>query len=115
MIFNKMLIDGWPKCIGCNLEFVNRLTDPISNADAHLYSNVHVILKLGLKHYKYDPVHVRCFRRLKTWCRATLIENRLCRSAMLHRNDTVGQVNPEAVLKRWNSSGNRKIHLAFTD
>jgi hypothetical protein len=33
----------------------------------------------------------------------------------VHRNDTVGQVIPEAVLKRPNSSGNRKIHLAFTD
>ena len=33
----------------------------------------------------------------------------------VHRNDTVGQVNPEAVLKRWDLCGNRKIHLAFTD
>ena len=33
----------------------------------------------------------------------------------IHRNDTVGQFNPEAVLKRWDSSGNRKIHLAITD
>ena len=42
---------------------------------------------------------------------------RLCELEMLyvHRNDTVGQVNPEAVLKRWDSRGNRKIHLAFTD
>ena len=56
-------------------------------------------------------------RNIKTWCRATMTENRLYWLAMLHlhRNDTVGHVNPEAVLKRWNSSGNRKIHLAFTD
>jgi hypothetical protein len=33
----------------------------------------------------------------------------------IHRNDTVGQCNPEAVLKRWDSSGNRKIHLTITD
>jgi hypothetical protein len=26
-----------------------------------------------------------------------------------------GQVNPEAVLKRWDLSGNSKIHLTFTD
>jgi hypothetical protein len=26
-----------------------------------------------------------------------------------------GQVNPEAIFKRWDSSGNRKIHLAFID
>jgi hypothetical protein len=33
----------------------------------------------------------------------------------IHRNDTVGQFNLEAVLKIWDSSGNRKIHLAITD
>jgi hypothetical protein len=33
----------------------------------------------------------------------------------IHRNDTVGQFNPEAVLKRWDSSGNRKIHPPITD
>jgi hypothetical protein len=36
------------KCIRGNLEFVNTLTDPIYNADANLYPNVHVILKLRL-------------------------------------------------------------------
>jgi hypothetical protein len=43
--------------------------------------------------------------------------DRLCGLAMIHvhRNDAVGQVIPEAVLKRRDSSGNRKIHLAFTD
>ena len=42
-------VDRWvAKCIRGNLEFVNTLTDPISNADADLYPNVHVILKLRL-------------------------------------------------------------------
>jgi hypothetical protein len=46
-----------------------------------------------------------------------MTEDRLCGLAMIHvhRNDAVGQVIPEAVLKRRDSSGNRKIHLAFTD
>jgi len=46
-----------------------------------------------------------------------MTEDRLCGLAMIHvhRNDTVGQVIPEAVLKRRDSSGNRKIHLVFTD
>jgi len=46
-----------------------------------------------------------------------MTEYRLCGLAMLHvhRNDTVGEENPETVLKRWDSSGNRKINLAFTD
>ena len=49
--------------------------------------------------------------------RATMTEDRLCGLVMLHvhRNDTVGQVNPEVVLKRWDLGGNRTIHLAFTD
>jgi hypothetical protein len=45
-----------------------------------------------------------------------MTEDRLCVLAMIHvhRNDTVEQV-PQAVLKRRDSSGNRKIHLTFTD
>lgn len=48
---------------------------------------------------------------------ATMTEDRLCGMAMIHvhRNVTVGQVIPETVLKRWDSSGNRNIHLAFTE
>jgi hypothetical protein len=33
----------------------------------------------------------------------------------MHRNDTAEHVITEAVLKRWDSSGNRKINLVFTD
>jgi len=112
-------VDRWvAKCIRCNLEFVNTLTDSISYADADLYPNVHVIIKLlltlpvGSCACERSLSPLRC---LKTWCRATLTEDRLCWLAMfhVHHNDTVGQVNP-AVLKRWNSNGNRKINLAFT-
>ena len=46
-------VDRWVakirKMYPLQLEFVNTLTDPISNADADLYPNVHVILKLRLK------------------------------------------------------------------
>jgi len=114
-------VDRWvAKCIRCNMEFVNTLTDPISYADADLYPNVHVIIKLLLTLPVGSCACERSFsalRRIKTWCRATLTEDRLCWLAVLHvpRNDTVGQVNPEAVLKRWNSNGKRKINLAFTD
>ena len=42
-------VDRWvAKCIRCNLEFVNTLTDSISYDDADWYPNVHVILKLCL-------------------------------------------------------------------
>ena len=33
----------------------------------------------------------------------------------IHSNDIVGQVNQEAVFKRWDLSGNRKIHLALME
>jgi hypothetical protein len=60
---------------------------------------------------------VSALHRFRTWRSATVTEDRQCGLAMIHvhRNDTVGQVIPEAVLKRRDSSGNRKIHLAFTD
>ena len=106
------------KCFRCNLEFVNTLTDPISYIDVDLYPNVHMILKLLLT----LPVgscacegSFSALRCLKTWCRATLTADGWLAMYHVHRNDTVGQVNPEAVLKRWDSSGNRKTHLAFTD
>jgi hypothetical protein len=74
-------------------------------ADASSY---HVVL------LKFDCIVVAVmpqyalWYRLKTWCSATMTEDRMCGLAMrhVHRNDTVGQVNPEAVLKRWDSSGN---------
>ena len=114
-------VDRWvAKCIRCNFEFVNTHINPISYADADLYPNVHVIIKLLLTLPVGSCACERSFwplRCLKTWCRATLTEDRLCWLAMfhVHHNDTVGQVNPEAVLKRWISNGNRKINLTFTN
>jgi len=84
-----------------------QLTDSqISNADNDLYPNGHVILKLLLTLPVRSCACERsfsAFRCPKTWGRATITEDRLCKLAMLHvhSNDTVGQVNPEVVLKRW--------------
>lgn len=54
-------------------------------------------------------------RRLKTWNRSTMTEARLCGLSMIHihRDDSVGKIDPLEVLKRWDSSGHRKIFLAF--
>jgi hypothetical protein len=54
-------------------------------------------------------------RRLKTWNRSTMTESRLCDLAMLHLhiNDDVGHIECVEVLKRWDSSGHRKVALAF--
>jgi hypothetical protein len=82
-----------------------QLTDSqISYADTDLSPNVHVILTLPLTLPVCSCACERSFlvlRCLKTWCRATITENRVCELVMLHVHDTVGQVNPEVVLKRW--------------
>ena len=106
--------------MGCKMYLLQLTDSQISYADTDLYPNVHVILK------QIPTLPVRscacersfsALRCLKTWCRATITEDRLCELAMLHvhHNDTAGQVNPEVVLKRWDLSDNRTIHLAFTD
>jgi hypothetical protein len=109
-------VDRWvAKCIRCNLQFVNTLTYSISYADADMYPNFHVILKLLLTLPVGSCTRGRsclALRHLKT-----KTKDRLCGLAMLHvhRNDTYRQGNPDAVIKRWDSNGSRKIHLAFTD
>ena len=80
-------------------------------ADLSLYPNVHVIFKAPNIISRFLYICERSFsalRRFRTWHRATMTEDRLCGLAMIHvhRNDTVGQVIPEAVLKRWDSCGN---------
>ena len=44
-----------------------------------------------------------------------MTENRLCGMTILHihRNDDVGHIECVEVLKRWDSSGHRKVALAF--
>ena len=109
-------VDRWvAKCICCNLQFVNTLTYSISYADADMYPNIHVILKLLLTLPAGFCTRGRSFSALRHL--KTKTEDRLCGMAMLHlhRNDTYRQVNPDAVIKRWDSSGSMKIHLAFTD
>ncbi|VDI48642.1 Hypothetical predicted protein [Mytilus galloprovincialis] len=107
------------KCHRDSLSLVTTLTGAISYADPELYPNIHLVLKLLLTLPVGSCSCERSFsalRRLKTWCRATMTEDRLCGLALLHvhRNDAVGQVKAESVLRRWDLSGNRKIHLAFT-
>lgn len=50
-------------------------------------------------------------RRLNTWYGATMTKDRLCGLAMphVHCNVTVGQISSRAIIKKWNSSGNRRF------
>jgi hypothetical protein len=106
--------------MGCKMYLLQLTDSQMSYADTDLYPNVHVILKLLLTLSVRSCACERSFsalRCLKTWCRATSTEGSLCVLVVIHvhHNDTVGQVNPKVVLKRWDLSDNWKIHLAFTD
>jgi hypothetical protein len=87
-----------------------------------LYRNVHVILKLLLTLSVGSCIYVTGLSRLfiaswlgveQHWLKIAFVGWRWFTS--MHRNDTVEHVITEAVLKRRDSSGNRKIHLVFTD
>ena len=102
------------KYICCNLQTLKFLMLTLTCTQGH------AILKLLLTLPVRSCACERSFsalRFIKTWGRATITEYRLCELVMLHvhRIDTVGQVNAEVVLKRWDLGGNRTIHLAFTD
>ena len=107
--------DRWfAKCICCNLQTLKFLMLTLTCTQGH------AILKLLLTLPVRSCACERSFsalRCLKTSCRATSTECSLCVLVVIHvhHNDTVGQVNPEVVLKRWDLSDNRTIHLAFTD
>ena len=108
-------VDRWvTKCISCNLQFVKTLTYSFSYADADMYPNVHVISKLFLTLPVGSCTRGRSFSALRHL--KTKTEGGLCGLAMLHvhRNDTYRQVNPDAVIKRWDSNGDRKIHRLST-
>ncbi|KAK5868034.1 hypothetical protein PBY51_012481 [Eleginops maclovinus] len=51
-------------------------------------------------------------RRLKTWLRSTMSNDRLTGLAMMHVHQKV-EVDRENILRRWDASGHRRIQLAF--
>jgi hypothetical protein len=111
------------KCISCNLQFVNTLTDSISYADAvwlvpkcscDFKATSNIISRFlynvtGLsRHFIASWLGIE-----QHWLKIACVGWRWFLS--MHRNDTVEHVITEAVFKRGDSSGNRKIHLVFTD
>jgi hypothetical protein len=123
MIFHKRLSEGWQNVsavtyslsIHLQIQFLMlTLTD--------VYRNVHVILELLLIFSVGSCIYVTGLSRLfvaswldveQHWLKIACMGWRWFTS--MHRNDTVEHVITEAVLKRRDSSGNRKIHLVFTD
>ena len=74
-------VNRWvTRCIRCNLRIGKAVTDSISYADAELYPNINVILKLLLTlrvGYCACERSFAALRRIKTCCRAlTLTEDR---------------------------------------
>lgn len=51
-------------------------------------------------------------RRLKTWLRASMSDERLTGLALMHVHWKV-KIDRERVLRLWDASGHRRIHLAF--
>jgi hypothetical protein len=123
MIFHKRLTEGrqnvsavtYSESIHLQIQFLMlTLTD--------VYRHVHVILKLLQTLSVGFCIYVTGLSRLfvaswfgveQHWLKIACVGWRWFTS--MHRNDTVEHVITEAVLKRRDSSGNKKIHLVFTD
>ncbi len=85
-------------------------------ADEEFFPNVHAVLKLILTLPVGSVPCERSFsamRRLKDWSRSTMAENRLNGLALMYVHRDL-EVNPDSVLKRFDSTGHRRIgHLTL--
>ena len=81
------------------------------------YPNIHTILQLLLSLPVGSCSCERSFsslRRLKTWCRNSMGDERLGTLAICYVNSE-RTPSPEEVLKVWDLSGHRRIAIAFQD
>jgi hypothetical protein len=123
MIFHKRLTEGrqnvsavtYSLSIHLQIQFLMLTLSDV-------YRNVHVILKPLLTLSVGSCIYMTGLSRLliaswlgveQHWLKIACMGWRWFPS--MHRSDTVEHVITEAVLKRRDSSGNRKIHLVFTD
>ena len=87
------------------------LIEALKIADKEFSPNIHSVLLLILTLPVGAVPCERSFsamRRLKDWSRSTMTENRLCGLAMLYAHRDI-QVDRENVLKRFDSTGHRRI------
>ena len=89
--------------------------ETLDRFDMQYFPNIHCILSIYLTLPVTTCSCERSFsamRRLKTWLRSSMGNERLSGLAMMHvhRNRTL---DPEKVLKRWDVSGHRRIALAL--
>lgn len=84
-----------------------------------MYPNITTIFELLITLPVGSVLNERSFsslRRLKTWCRSTMGEERLNGLALLHihqRDRRVDSINPEMILKRFDPSGSLRIGKLF--
>ena len=83
-------------------------------ADKEFYPNVYEIIKLIATLPIGAVPCERSFssmRRLKDWCHSTMTESRLCGLALMYVHKDI-EINQENVLRRFDSTGHRRIgHL----
>lgn len=109
----------WKQKFSKQLKPDARLIDVVNLADKSYYPNISKVLCLLLSLPVGSCSCERSFsalRRLKTWCRASMKEDRLNGLVLsnIHKDHpTIAVMDPLEVLKLWDSSMHRRIALAF--
>ena len=89
----------------------------LAGLDKEYYPNIHCILSIYLTLPVTTCSCERSFsalRRLKTWLRSSMGNERLSGLAMMHVHKHRA-LDPLKVLRRWDASGHRRIALAFNE
>ena len=99
----------------------NSLLDVLNSTDKQFYPDIYTILSLLLTLPMGSCSCERSFsalRLLKTWCRATMKEERpngLALTLIHNGHPLLEQLDPLRILKAWDGSLHRKIALAFDE
>lgn len=87
--------------------------DVLNECDTIIYPRIYVLLQILATLPVTNASAERSFsslRRLETWCRTTMLENRLVGLALLHIHYDVA-IKAEDIIERFAKSGNRRIVL----
>lgn len=105
------------KFSGCNIG--SDLADLVNTIDKNFYPNIYAIFTLLLTLPVTSCSCERSFsalRRLKTWTRTSMDEDRLNGLALRHvhkDHPLITQLEPLEILKQWDGTLQRRIALAF--
>ena len=116
--FGPAVLRWKPKKLTLNTDELE-LIDIISITDKNFYPNIYTILSLLVTLRVSSCTCERSFsalRRLKTWCRTSMGEDRPNGRALRHihkDHPLISQLDPPEVLKQCNALLHRRIALAF--